>query len=406
VQYATIPSKGLRQAIHAVTLVKRRPLRSSLTSVGVAAATCAALIAVAVAERGRRAALDEITRMGADIVTVRAREQRSVGGRTRSGGIATTLTRADADEIGLRVPGVTAVVAKLSGSVPAKFGGLQRRTTVSGVEAMYGVVRRGEVTSGRFFTQEEEKGAQRVAVLGATVAENLYGALDPVGQVIRLQGIRFTVIGVLPERGSLGAFNEDEAIFVPLKTALRRLFNVQHLEGVYVQVSEPGLAPQVTEAIRWLLSNRHRPDPDGREDFQIDDQERLAGARYDAAQRLRTFQLLVGGALIVIGAGGIFALQVMSVRERRKEIGTRRALGASRWEIFSQFMTEAWVVGLTGASLGVLLAGGIAMAVDLTIPRMLPTTVWLGLLTVCLVAAAIPAREASGMLPAEALRAH
>jgi putative ABC transport system permease protein len=390
----------------ALRMVQRRPLRSSLAALGVAIALAALLIAVAIAERGKLRALAEIRAMGANVLTVSAEASRNRGGRARTGALVTTLTLADAREVERQVPGVARTAAEYRGDVPVKAGNLVRETTIAGMEPAYGALREAPMRSGRFFSDVEDAAAQRVAVLGGLVAEELFPGRDPVGEPLRLGGVWFRVIGVFGARGTgLDAFDEDEVIFVPLHTARRRLFQVDYVQRLFIRVAAGRDGGAVAGAIIALLRARHRVTGAEPPDFRVQDQERLIAVRETMVRQLGAFQLEVSGALLGAGTLGVFALQLLSVRERRSEIGTRRALGATRSMIFGQFLLEAGTVCVSGAAAGVALGAAGTALVHAPLSPVLAAAAFAGSCAAGLVAAAGPARTASALPPAVALRA-
>ena len=304
------------------------------------------------------------------------------------------------------------------GKGPVRVGDLARQVTVSGDSPSYATLREAPDERGRFFDEADDAGARRVAVLGARVARDLFGSggvAATLGRPFRVGGIPFTVIGVLPERGTgLDAFSEDETIFVPLKTAKRRLFNVTHVQRVFLRIAPGSALDEVARAVWGLVRARHRRSvaaaaPEST-DFRVRDQRRLIDMERGAADRLGAFQLVVAVALLAAGGGGVFSLQLLAVRERRSEIGTRRALGATRRSIFGQFVAEAAIVSTAGVAFGVALglevmrvlgAGvpGTGVPVSLVMPAVA------GLLGSCLLAAAVAAARAARVPPAVALRA-
>jgi ABC-type antimicrobial peptide transport system permease subunit len=396
--------RSSRQLRAALASVVRRPVRSGLTATGVALSVAALLVAEGMAERGRRGAVEQIRRMGADVLVIDALPSRNIAGRARSGTVVTTLREADAREIALRVPGAAVVSAEYRGNLPVKVGNLARRVAISGDHPSYAALREAPLARGRFFDAADETGVRRVAVLGHAVAVDLFGSDDVVGRSLRLGAVPFTAVGVLPERGTgLDAFAEDEAIFVPLATARRRLFNVDHVERIFVRAARGAGLEQVGYAITALLRERH-PRAGREVDFRVQDQRRLVALQERTASQLRTFQLAVAAVLLAAGAGGVFGLVMLSVRERRAEIGIRRALGATRWEIFAHFLTEALVLSAAGSGGGAGLGLTVSAATDLRVPAALAGAAGCAYLTACLAAAAWPARHAAGLPAAEALR--
>ena len=385
-------------------MVARRPLRSALAALGLAVALAALLIAVAIAERARLQALGEIGRIGADVLTVAAQPSRNRGGRMRSGGVVTTLTTADGRDIAIQIPGVTAIAAEYRGETLVKVGVLARQARVSGVEPLYGEIRGGPVRAGRFFDRFDDAQSLRVAVIGARIARDIFPGRDPVGERFRIQGVPFTVVGVLDERGSgLDPFNEDEVIFVPLRVAQRRIFQVDYVQRFFARVAEDRLE-ESGAAIAALLRSRHRTTGPNPPEFKVQDQRRLVEVRDETATRLRAFQGEVSTALLAACALGVFALQLLSVRERRVEIGTRRSLGATRGDIFAQFLVEAAIVclggGLTGVSLGWV---GVTI-VGVPLSPGFTVAAFFAAVATGIAAGAAPARSAAVLHPAVALR--
>ena len=398
-------SRGRRQLREAVRLVRRRPGRSLLASLGVAVAVGSLLVAVCMAERARLSTIEEIRRMGADVLVIDAVASRNIANRARSGAVVTTLREDDAREIARRIPGVTLVSAEYRATLPIKAGNLARQATVSGDQAAYGELRSAPIDRGRFFTVVDELAVQRVAVLGARLARDLFGTPDVVGMPIRVGGVPFLVIGVLPERGTgVDAFDEDGVVFVPLRTARRRLFNVDYIHRIFVRVDEGTSLDDARAGIISMLAQRHPKRAGDSVDFRVQDQRRLVTMREGAAARLRTFQVAIAVVLLVAGGSGVFALQLLATRERRAEIGTRRALGATRWEVFSQFVAEASMVAVVGTIVGVGVGYVGALVVDVPLRPALAILAGGASLVTCAAAAAAPAFRVARLPAAAALR--
>lgn len=389
----------------ALRLVARRRTRSGLAALGAAATLASLLVAVAVAERGRRDALDEIQRMGATVLTVSAQDSRSRGGRQRTGGVVTTLRLQDARDIERLVPGVTLVAGEYRGVAPVKVADLARQATIAGIEPSYARLRQSPMRAGRFFDESDDAQAQRVAVLGARLARDLYGDRDVVGEQIRVRGIPFVVIGLLAERGTgLDAFDEDEVVFVPLKTARRRLFQVDYVQRLFIRADASADVGTVGATVAALLRGTHPTTATDAPDFRVQDQRRLVSLRETTIARLGAFQWIVAGVLLTAGAAGVFALQFLSVRERRSEVGTRRAVGATRGVIFAQFVAEAAVITVIGGMLGVIIGmfgagvAGVRVSVPVAIAAFSASCI------AGIAAAFEPARRAAHLPPAVAFR--
>lgn len=331
----------------------------TLLTVATLAVGVATLIVMAAVGRGARDALvSEIARMGTNLILVNAGKKEIVAGRQRQMRIVTTLVKKDAQAILDKIPGVRQVAPLKSGKVKVKYGIQANQAGLVGTWAAYQSIRNASLTSGRFFEALENRGALRVAVLGPTVVENLYPrGLDPVGTTLRIGRVPFEVIGVLEKRGMTGAgTDEDNIVVVPLKTALRRVFNHLHVNTILVQAEREGeMAPIAGQTAR-LLRQRHRLYGARPDDFTIETQTELLEARKEVSDR---FQLVVVGAsllTLLVGGIGILAVMMIGIRRRQAEIGLRRALGATRKDILMQFLLEAGYTTLLGAVVGTLLA--------------------------------------------------
>jgi putative ABC transport system permease protein len=397
--------RGDRIAL-ALRMVVRRPVRSVLAALGLAITLGAVLAAVAIAERAKTSALADIRRMGANVLTVSAEASRNRGGRARTTSVVTTLTLVDAREIEQTVVGIVRVAAEYRSVVPVRVGDLARQAAVAGIEPSYGTLREASMRSGRFFDAADDVQGQRVAVLGARIANDLFAGIDPTGNVVRLRGVPFFVLGVFTERGTgLDAFDEDEAIFIPLKAARRRLFPVDYVDRLFVRTDESADLGQVATAIVGALRARHHVIGQEPLDFRVQDQRRLVTLKETAVERLGAFQVEVSGALLFAGALGVFALQWLSVRERRGEIGARRAVGATRGMIFRQFLLEAAVICVTGSTVGIALGLAAAAAAHVSVASGLAAAAFAVSVGAGMAASGIPARAAAALHPAIALRA-
>lgn len=388
----------------ALRMVARRPLRSTLAALGLGLALAALLVATAIAEQARTQALTEIGLIGADVLTISAQPARSQGARVRTGGVVTRLTRADGRDIATQVTGVSALAAEYRAEALVKVGDLARQARVSGVDPIWGLLRGGTMAGGRFFDEFDDAQSRRVAVVGARIARDLFGGRDPVGETFRIRGVPFAVIGVLDERGSgLDPFNEDEAIFVPLRVAQRRIFQVDYVQRFFARI-EPGRLEEGAAAITALLAARHRSSGPNPPVFRVQDQRRLVEARDEGAARLRAFQREIAAVLLLAAALGVWTLQVLSVRERRAEIGTRRSLGATRGNIFVQFVIEAGVICVAGAAAGVGLAGAGRAVAGVPLSPGFTAAAFFATVIAGIAAGAAPARSAAVLHPAAALR--
>jgi putative ABC transport system permease protein len=252
----------------------------------------------------------------------------------------------------------------MAGAVPVVQGKLRVRSdagslavSVLGTTTQFVRVRNFELSTGRFIDDEEDSPSARVAVLGARVAERLFEGDDPVGRIVRIEGVPFQVVGVLRPKGlSFDGADQDSDVYVPLQTARRRIFNQQSLSVVFAELATGRSVDSAAEEIRELLRERHRiARRGGTDDFEVQDPVKLLALRAEAARMLSIFSSGLGAISLVVGGTGILALMLLSVRERTGEIGVRRALGARARDILLQFLAEATALALSGGLSGMAL---------------------------------------------------
>jgi putative ABC transport system permease protein len=401
--------KGSRIALRAATAHK---LRALLAILGIVVGVAAVIVMLAVGEGAKREVLGKIQGLGTNILIVSAGQLKNVAGRPQLVGNVTTLDLRDAKAVLDECPAVARVAPVQSRKLPVKFGTGTATTTIVGTSADFPAVREFRPTNGRFFDADEVQSAQRVAVVGQTVLTNLGVGRDLVGETLRINNVPFDVIGILEPKGlSYAGIDEDDQIFIPMTTALRRLFNLTYLSHLYIQARDERVMGAAATQVTGLLHERHRIKAGDPPDFTLQTQ----AAILDAAQETsRTFSVLLGsiaGISLFVGGIGILAMMVISVRERTKEIGVRRAVGARRGDILLQFILEATGLSLAGGVIGSIV--GIAGGLSLGRLTGWPTAISpLALVLAVGVAAAVgvffgayPARRAAGLDPIVALRA-
>lgn len=397
--------------VRAVRLIFRYRLRSGLLSLSAALGVSGVVCSINYGASGTQKVLDQIRRLGTNVLIITPAQSRAIAGRARTGAAVTTLVERDYSTIQREVPARMRSSGFVTQSFWTKAGDLSKNATVMGCEPNYFEIKDWTVRSGELFDTTHERTAARVALLGHTVALDLFGASQAVGQRMMINRVPFTVIGVLRERGQgLDVSNEDNEIYVPLRTAMKRLMNVDYYSGILVEVNSLRNMDQAADQVRTLLHQAHHIQSNQPDDFQVQNQKTLLDTQLQAADRLGSFLRLIGAMALLVSGLGIVSITWIAVRERTREIGTRRALGATSADIFLQTQCEAGILALTGGLAGIVLSWPIS--------RLLST--WAGLPFVFdgenallafetaaglnLIFSLLSSRKAASISPMEALR--
>jgi len=389
----------------------RYRVRSLLVMACAALGVAGSIAAVNYASGGRQQVIEQVARLGTNVIVVSALQDRGRGGRARSGAIVTTLREADYRAIRREVPQIVRSSALVSSGLRLKAGGLSKVAPVVGCEPDFFHIRHWALSDGEPFDDIQLRRSARVALLGATVAKDLFGADSPVGERLFINRVPFEVIGVLAERGQgLDVTNEDAQVYVPLTAAMRRLMNAEHYGSLVLEVGEFAQLPGAVREVTALLQERHRTGRFRPDDFSVLNQQDLADTRLAAATRLGFFVRWIGLSALLVAGVGVLAMAWITVRDRTREIGTRRALGATAADVFFQFAFEAMVLATAGAALGV--AMGWAVSALVAVRAGLPFVFDLGNATLAFALAVVvnlafvswPARRAARLDPITALR--
>ncbi len=396
----------------ALTALRRNKVRSSLTMLGVIIGV-ASVIAMIALGSGARAVIDEqIQSQGTNVIYVSAGSFGHGPGLARGGaGSITTLTLADAQAILDEVPQVGAMSPVVRGRAQMIAGNQNWNTSVEGAGVDYLQVRNWPLAAGAMFTPRDVTLADKVCLLGATVAETLFPGEDPVGQIVRVKNLPFRVAGVLAEKGQ-GQWgqDQDDLIIAPYTTIQKKLLGITSIQSVALSARSADAVEQAAVSITRLLRQRHRISNPEDDDFTVRTVEEMAATRVAMAQTMTGLLMSVASVSLLVGGIGIMNIMLVSVTERTREIGLRMAVGARTRDILRQFLAEAVTLSVIGGAFGVVL-GSLASQ---TLTRLLgwPTLITPSSILVAFAFAGVvgvffgyyPARKAASLDPIEALR--
>jgi putative ABC transport system permease protein len=387
-------------------------IRTILSLIGIIIGVSAVIIMVAIGNGAQKEVLNKIESMGTNLIVVNAGQVQKTSGRQQIRGTVTTLTIEDADILASECPAVSKSTPVQTKKLLVKWGNLSSNTTITGTTSDYQTIRNFYIESGTFFSEEENKASVRYAVLGQTVVKNLFGKNDPIGETVRIGRVPFKVIGIMESKGTdLNGVDQDDQIFIPVQTALRRVFNLTYINTINLQVLSSNEMDVAIKQVSEVLRERHRLDrlnkPD---DFTIQNQVELLETQKETTDTFTALIVSVASISLIVGGIGILAIMLIAIKERIKEIGLRMAVGATRKDILLQFIIEASILsvggGVIGIFIGVFIAIMASMATEWTLSISIPSIVYSFLfsLAIGLFFGVYPARKASMLDPIESLR--
>jgi putative ABC transport system permease protein len=379
---------------------------------GIVIGISSVIVMVAIGQGATSSITSSIQSIGANLITISPGATRSFGyGPSSARGSSKTLTTDDVAAISAQVANISAISPEITGRYQITAKGTNSNTSVVGVEPAYTTVHNVQVTDGTFITDQNIQSKSKVAVIGPTTATDLFDSTEAVGQIIRINGMEFTVIGVTVSKGTSGMNNQDDMVYVPFSTAqLFLLGSSAYVTSLSVSASDSSTMTQVQTDITALLTTRHKIKSTASLDFNVMNQADIVSTASSVTSTLTYLLAAVAGISLVVGGIGIMNMMLTTVTERTREIGLRKAIGAKRRDISTQFLAEAVTLTVVGGGLGVFLGWLIAYAI--TLLGILQTSISMySVLLAFGVSAAIgivfgyyPARRASKLNPIEALR--
>lgn len=346
--------------------LKANKLRSILTMLGIIIGVGAVIGMVSIGLGVQQKVQSSISGLGSNLLIVAPGANSPPGGVRLAAGSNVTLTKQDAKAIAQQVAGINYVAPAVSQQFQVIYGNQNWKTNVQGTTSEFLPIRNFKVASGAFFTNSDDDARARVAVIGQTVATNLFGNINPVGQSIRIGKAPFRVIGLLESKGqsSMGS-DQDDLVIVPLTTAQERLMGITYLNNISIQVQNEKVMDKVQENITTLLRTRHHLGQNVADDFSVRNLTALMATMQETTGTITLFLGSVAAISLLVGGIGIMNIMLVTVTERTREIGIRKALGATYRDILMQFIIEAIVIGVTGGLLGIFLGVVLARVVSL-----------------------------------------
>jgi len=396
----------LRQAISAMLSHK---MRSILSILGILIGVTSVIAMLALGQGAKEAIEKQLSSLGSNLLIVMPGSSK-VHGIALQTGTVTRFTFNDVAAVNKLGDEVSRVYPSVTGRGQLVYGNKNWNTQVDGVGVNYVQMRAAEPVLGRFFTDDEVKLRSKVAVIGTTVARELFGEKDPIGQTIKINLLNFKVIGILPPKGASAFRDQDDTAVIPVTTAMYRVFGKQYIDAIFVEAKTPQAIEPAQDLITKLIIKLHRLNKDEEDSFQIRNMSEIRKTLEATTKTMSLLLSVIAAISLLVGGIGIMNIMLVSVTERTREIGLRKAIGATNKDIMVQFLIEAMLMSFLGGVCGILLGWGAATLITVLAGWTVKVSMFSVLLAtsfslaVGVVFGLWPAQKASQLDPIEALR--
>ena len=341
----------------AIRAIKANKMRSILTSLGIIIGVAAVIVMLSVGNGAQISIQNEMKTMGSNLIIVRSGVAKSSGARGGHGS-QPTMKKSDGDAIQEKISAIKLAAPVLEETAQIVYGNANWSTGVSGTDSRFFEIKEWKLSYGRMFSETDIKNASKIAILGQTVVNELFGDVDPLGKTIRVKGIPFQVVGVLDKRGQSGnGMDQDDVIYIPISTAQKKVMGItfpDQVKMIMLQAVDAQSTYTSQDEIRQLLRQRHNLGANKEDDFVIMNLTQMMEMMESSTQIMTILLGAIASISLLVGGIGIMNIMLVSVTERTREIGIRMAIGAKAWDIRWQFLMEALVLSLIGGLLGVI----------------------------------------------------
>ncbi len=346
----------------ALIALKSHKTRTFLASLGIMIGIAAVIVMVAIGKGSHQQIMDVIAKMGENLVTINAGEMKRRGGRLRLTGNVSTLNLRDVEYLSQEVTGLALAAPFEIKQMKVKYLQSLTETNVAGSTPEFLMARNYEIEFGEMFTERDQKMGMRVAVVGQTAIKNMFGEDDPLGKTVRINAVPFKIVGVFAGKGlDSDGVDQDDILLIPITSMLRRILNQTHISTIYAKADSRQNIDRVADQIKLILRDRHKISDEAEDDFTIISQLELESMKAETSELFTRLIVGVAAISLVVGGIGILAVMLISVKERTREIGVRRAVGATQGDIVKQFLIESVLIGLFGGCVGVAMGVGITL---------------------------------------------